>query len=263
MNLKLFDSHAHLSINEVYQDIDEILLRAQKENVNAIMNICIDQKSLSNAKELSKRYPWVYQAGATTPHDVDRLGAEDFEVFKEAAELGFFKAIGETGLDYYYQHSSKQNQRKYLIKYLHLADSLNLPVIFHCRDAFSDLFKIVDDEYPKDKKAVLHCFTGSIDEAEEVIKRGWFLSLSGIVSFKRSNDLRKVASFVPIDQLLIETDTPYLAPQSKRGKQNEPSFIKETAQVIADQKQISIEKLSIKTYENACKCFNLHQSTKK
>ncbi|PIS00394.1 MAG: TatD family deoxyribonuclease [Chlamydiae bacterium CG10_big_fil_rev_8_21_14_0_10_35_9] len=257
--MNLFDSHAHLSIDGVFQDIDEILLRAQKENVNAIMNICIDEKSLSNAEELSKKYPWVYHAGATTPHDVDKLGTKDFEIFKEAAERGFFKAIGETGLDYYYQHSDKQNQRKYLIKYLHLANKLNLPVIFHCRDAFSDLFKIVDNEYPKDKKAVLHCFTGNIDEAGEVIKRGWYLSLSGIVTFKKSEDLRKVASLVPIDQLLIETDTPYLAPQSKRGKQNEPSFIKETAQVIADQKQISIEELSVKTYDNASKCFNLQK----
>jgi len=258
--MNLFDSHAHLSIDEVYQDIDVILLRAKKEKVSAIMNICIDQKSLSNAEKLSKKYPWVYQAGATTPHDVDRLGSEDFEIFKEAAEKGFFKAIGETGLDYYYQHSTKQNQRKYLIKYLHLANKLNLPVIFHCRDAFPDLFKIVDDEYPKDKKAILHCFTGNIDEAKEVIKRGWYLSLSGIVSFKKSSELRNVASFVPIDQLLIETDTPYLAPQSKRGKTNEPSFIKETAQVIADQKHMSVEELSIKTYDNAHKCFNIQKS---
>jgi TatD DNase family protein len=257
MNFNLFDSHAHLSIDEVYQDIDAIINRAQTNKVNAIMNICIDQKSLENAKKLIKKYPQIYHAAATTPHDVDRLGAVDFKIFEKYAENNFLKAIGETGLDYHYEHSSKANQKKYLIKYLHLADRLNLPVIFHCRDAFDDLFEIVDNEYPKDKKAVLHCFTGDILEAKRVLERGWYLSISGIVTFKRSDTLREIVKIIPLNQLLIETDTPYLTPQSKRGKINEPSYIIETAEMIASQKGISLDVLANTTYDNACRCFNI------
>lgn len=232
----LIDSHAHLTSNDVYPQIDDILGRAAQARIRKIVNICTDQQTLLNARELCRKYPWVFFTAATTPHDVEKIGEEDFTVFADSARKGELVAVGETGLDYYYEHSNRDIQKKFLVKYLHLALECQLPVVIHCREAFRDFFEILDQEYVVNSKhapGVLHCFTGTLPEAEEVIKRGWYLSLSGIVTFKKSAELHEVAKMVPLSHLLIETDTPYLAPQSKRGKPNEPAFIAETASFIA------------------------------
>lgn len=247
--MHFFDSHAHLTSEDVLPHVEEIIARAK--NVTRILNICTDKKSLEEGILLAKKHPHIFNAGATTPHDVEKEGELFFPIFEKAAKEKQLVAIGETGLDYHYEHSPIELQKKYLSKYLALAAVTKLPVIFHCREAFDDLFAITDDEYPKNGKAILHCFTGSIREAEEVLKRGWYLSLSGIVTFKNSVALREVAKMVPLNQLLIETDTPYLAPQSKRGKQNEPAFIEETARCIAEVKNISIEDVAKASFENA------------
>lgn len=246
-----FDSHAHLTSTEVLPHLDAILQRAR--NVKHILNICTDKASLEQGILLSQKHPHILNAGATTPHDVHTEGESFFPLFEKAAKEKKLVAIGETGLDDYNSNAPIELQKQFLIKYLHLAIKTHLPVIFHCREAFTDLFSIVDQEY--NGPAILHCFTGSIKEAEEVLKRGWFLSLSGIVTFKKSEALREVAKIVPLDQLLIETDTPYLAPLSQRGKMNEPSFIAETAQCIADIKKIPLEEVAKATSENAKKLF--------
>ncbi|HSX12839.1 MAG TPA: TatD family hydrolase [Chlamydiales bacterium] len=246
-----FDSHAHLTSFDVIPHLEGILFRAK--NVKHILNICTDKTSLEQGIALSKKNPHIFNAGATTPHDVDTEGELFFPIFEKAAKEKKLVAIGETGLDYYNSNAPISLQKKYLSKYLFLASETQLPVIFHCREAFNDLFSIVDQEY--NGPAILHCFTGSIQEAEEVLKRGWFLSLSGIVTFKKSEALREVAKMIPLNQLLIETDTPYLAPQSQRGKMNEPSFIAETAQCIADVKGISLEDVARSTFENASSLF--------
>ncbi|PIS03270.1 MAG: TatD family deoxyribonuclease [Chlamydiae bacterium CG10_big_fil_rev_8_21_14_0_10_42_34] len=253
--MQFFDSHAHLSSDEIWPQIDEVMLRAKLSNVRRIMNICTDVKTLNGGLLLQEKFSEIKNAGATTPHDVEKEGEEVFPIFAEAARNKKLAAIGETGLDYYYKELNVEIQKKFLIRYLHLALECNLPVIFHCREAFSDLFAFTDAEYKKNAPAILHCFTGSIEEAEKVISRGWYLSLSGIVTFKKSEQLRDVAKMVPLNQLLIETDTPYLAPQSKRGKQNEPAFISETARTIAAIKGISIELLAKATFENAERIF--------
>jgi TatD DNase family protein len=248
-----FDSHAHLSSETILPAIEELLKRAK--DLKYILNICTDRKTLEAGLQLAKNHPHILNAGATTPHDVDLEGELFFPIFEKAAFEKQLVAIGETGLDYYNSTAPISIQKKFLTKYLHLAIKTNLPVIFHCREAFQDLFSIVDQEYPKNMPAVLHCFTGSIAEAEEVLRRGWFLSFSGIVTFKKSEALREVAKIVPLSQLLIETDTPYLAPQSKRGKTNEPAFVVETAQCIADLKKISLEEVANATCENGEKLF--------
>ncbi len=166
-------------------------------------------------------------------------------------------AVGETGLDYYYKELNPAIQQRFLVRYLHLAAECRLPVIFHCREAFADLFAIADGEYPKGAPAILHCFTGTPKDAEHVFSRGWHLSLSGIVTFKKSDILREVAKMAPLKQLLIETDSPYLAPQSKRGKQNEPSFLPEMAHCIAAVKGISVDEIARATFENASRLFQM------
>jgi TatD DNase family protein len=253
------DSHAHLTSPAVFDELEGVLERAQQAGIKAIVNICTDPLSLERGLALSQRYPWIYQAAATTPHDVEKEGEQVFEVVAASARQGQLKAVGETGLDYYYEHSNRAIQKDFLRRYLHLALECQLPVVIHCREAFQDFFEILDAEYQingRHAPGVLHCFTGTMAEAEEVIKRGWMLSLSGIVTFKKSVELQQVARRVPLEQLLIETDTPYLAPQKHRGKQNEPAFLLETAQCIAELKQISFEEIAEATAYNARRLFS-------
>lgn len=255
-----FDSHAHLTCETLLPDVDALVDRASEAGVNHVVNICTDRPSLQAGLELHQRKPHILNAGATTPHDVERLGEADFPAFEQAAKAGDLVAVGESGLDYYYEHSDRKLQQAFLRRYLNLARECNVPIIIHCRDAFADLFSILDEVYREGGKTLpglLHCFTGTIAEAEEVVARGWMLSLSGIVTFKRSEELREVAKMVPLDQLLIETDAPYLAPQGRRGKTNEPSYLPLTAQVIADQRGMTIAELAEATTQNALRFFRV------
>ncbi|MBA2367637.1 MAG: TatD family hydrolase [Candidatus Protochlamydia sp.] len=255
-----FDSHAHLTSNTLNEQVNAILERARLASIHAVINICTDILTLERGLKLSEKYPWVYQAAATTPHDVEKEGEAVFETIAACARSGSLIAVGETGLDYHYEYSAKQIQQEFLRRYLHLALECRLPVIIHCREAFADFFDILDAEYQVEQKhapGVLHCFTGTMAEAEEVIKRGWMLSLSGIVTFKKSIELQQVAKEMPLSQLLIETDAPYLAPLKKRGKTNEPAYVVEVAACIAALKNLSIEEVAQATSDNARRLFGL------
>lgn len=250
----MIDSHAHLTSPDVLPTLEDVVERAKLAGVEKIVNICTDEESLKKGLLLAKRYPWIYNTAATTPHDVEKEGASFFPIVKAA--VADLVAVGETGLDYFYEHSPKQLQQLYLSRYFELALQVNLPVIFHCRDAFDDLFAMAGEQY-RDKPAVLHCFTGSIDDARGCLDRGWFISFSGIITFKKSEALREVVKFVPLDRLFIETDTPYLAPQSKRGQPNEPAFIIETAQKIAELKETTTDQVQKITARNISQFFAL------
>lgn len=250
------DSHAHLTSDPVFGELDGILKRAKENKIDKIFNICIDKISLERGLELVKKEKWIHNVGATTPHDIEKEGGLYFPLFEEAAKQGKLVAIGETGLDYYYEHSPKELQKTFLARYFNLAGECLLPVVIHCRDAFEDLYAIAQENFPKGQ-AVLHCFTGTMKEAEVALERGWMISFSGILTFKQSEELRSIAKEVPLNHILIETDTPYLAPQSMRGKRNEPSFIHEIAQTIANVKGIPLEEVAKMTSKNAKRFFNL------
>ncbi len=251
--MKLIDSHAHVAA--LKGDLVALMERAKEAGVAAIVNIATTKEELEFGLSLNFEAPQIFLAAATTPHDVSTKGESDFEPIRRCAMAGKLHAIGETGLDYHYEHSPVKQQQDFLRRYLHLAMESSLPVIFHCRDAFADLFRITDEE-KYTGKAVLHCFTGTLEEAKEVVARGWMLSLSGIVTFKKSTALREVAREVSLENLLIETDAPYLAPERHRGKQNEPAFLIETAKCIAEERNISLEEFASKTVSNAEKFFD-------
>jgi TatD DNase family protein len=254
----LIDSHAHLSKTTLTDQVEDMLVRAQQARIQGIVNICTDVETLQIGLELSRRYPWIYQAAAITPHDVDKIGEKQFPEIARHAREGKLVAVGETGLDYHYYAETKELQKHFLKLHLSLARECQLPVVIHCREAFADFFEILDQDAQKGfVPGVLHCFTGTIAEAQQVIQRNWYLSLSGIATFKKSTELREVARLVPLDKLLIETDTPYLAPQSKRGKTNEPAFITEVAALIAELRRISYEELVKATARNAQRLFGL------
>lgn len=258
--MNLVDSHAHLTSDALSPVIDVILERAKSQGVTTIINICTDESTLNRGLTLAQKYPWVFTTAATTPHDVAQEGELVFPIVEKHARNGDLVAVGETGLDYFYMHSPKETQQHFLRKYLRLALECQLPVVIHCREAFDDFFKILDEEYVvqgKHAPGVLHCFTGTVSEAKEVLARGWYLSLSGIVTFKKSVELKEVARIVPLDQLLIETDSPFLAPQSRRGKTNEPAYLLETASAIAEIKGVPLDQVAQATSSNAYHLFKL------
>lgn len=251
------DSHAHLTSDDLYPNIEEYIERAKLAGVNQIVNICTDLKTLQRGIALSQLHPQIVNAGSTTPHDVTLEGEIYFEHFEKAAYEKKLVAIGETGLDYYYEHSPKKLQQTFFIRYLQLAIKCNLPIIIHCREAFQDFFEIIDQHFPKKKQGVLHCFTGTIEDAKELVKRDWYISFSGIVTFKKSIELQEAARLVPMENLLIETDSPYLSPHPLRGKVNEPSFLPHVAAKIAEIKGIPLSKVSQMTTSNTQKLFKL------
>lgn len=255
MSQNYIDTHAHLTSEQVLPDLEGVLNRAKDRGISKIINICTGRTSLELGLILHEKYPWVHTTAATTPHDVQEEGEDFFPCVERAAMDGKLIAIGETGLDYFYAHSDKKIQQAFLQRYFFLSLKTKLPLIFHCRDAFSDLFAMADADY-SGAPAVVHCFTGTIEEAKAALDRGWYLSLSGIVTFKKSEALREVAKYVPLDRIFIETDSPYLAPQSMRGKQNEPSFLPETAQAVALAKGVSLSELAEATVENAKRFFS-------
>ncbi len=251
----LIDSHAHLCSPALAEDLKSILERAQASGIEAIVNIATTPQELEQGLALSKQHPWIHNVGATTPHDVEKEGESCFDAFATHARAGDLIAVGETGLDYYYWKDSAPLQQAFLRRYLRLAHECDLPVVIHCRDAFEGFFRILDEE--KKVRGVLHCFTGTVEEADAVIARDWYLSLSGIATFKKSETLREVARRVPLNRLLIETDAPYLAPTPYRGKRNEPSYLIETAKCLAEARGISLEELANVTRQNTKSLFSI------
>lgn len=248
----MIDSHAHLTSPELIDSASEMAERAHEAGVEKIVNICTDVPSLEGGLALAKKDSSIFNTAATTPHDVEKEGETFFPIVKR--HVNDLVAIGETGLDYFYEHSPKKLQQEYLQRYFALAKEANLPVIFHCREAFPDLFTIADEMY-RDLPAVLHCFTGTLEEAKSCLDRGWFISFSGIITFKKSEALRKVVSYVPLDRMFVETDSPYLAPQSKRGKQNEPANVIEVAEKVAEEKGVNVEEVARQTAKNSAEFF--------
>lgn len=242
------DSHAHLTGDELWGKIEDLVARAHAANVKRIVNICTDERSLERGLELAKRHPWIFNTAATTPHDVEKEGESFFPLAQK--HVSSLVAIGETGLDYHYQHSPREIQQKFLRRYIELAKKHALPLVFHCREAFPDLFAITQEMCP-DHPCLLHCFTGGLQEARLAVKRGWKISFSGIVTFKKSEELRLVAKEIPLEHILVETDAPYLAPQSLRGRENEPAFIRETVECLANLRGIAPGALAEKTSANA------------
>lgn len=251
------DTHAHLTGEELSGKAEELLARARDAGVGRIVNVCTDVLSLERGITLAKRHEWIFNTAATTPHDVLKEGESFFPLVEKSSHL--LVAIGETGLDYYYEHSPKEVQQQFLRRYIELAKKSALPLVFHCRDAFSDLFAITGEMCPG-HPCLLHCFTGALDEAMEGVRRGWMISFSGIVTFKKSEELRRVAKEIPLEHLLVETDAPYLAPQSVRGRENEPAYIRETLFCIAVLRGMKSETLAEITSANAETFFSFSKA---
>ncbi len=255
----LIDSHAHVDGPEFDGDRDEVLARARAAGVERIVVIGAvgDPSSAERSVALAERDDRVWATVATHPHDVEKMTADWWAVHERLAPHPRVVAIGETGLDYYYDHSPRQAQQEAFARFIDLARRVGKPVVCHIRDAHEDARAILAEHRAGELGVVIHCFTGTPDDAAAYAEAGYYVSFSGIVTYKTAQPLRDSVPRVPRDRLLIETDCPYLAPIPKRGKRNEPAFLTHTAEVVAAAAGMSFEELAAQTTANTARIFRL------
>ena len=248
------DTHCHL--DKLDSTPEEAIIEAKQAGVQRMVTVSVDEPSLDFVSSMVQQFPEVYGSVGFHPHDAAEL-TEDLEqkIRKLALEEKKLIAIGETGLDYHYMYSSAEVQQQVFSKQLQLAVELNLPVIMHSREAETDTLNILQ-EIPVPPLGVAHSFTSSFEMAKTLIEMGWYIGINGIVTFKNAEDLREVVSWLPLDRLLLETDSPFLAPTPFRGKPNKPAYIPAIATFIAKLRGISLEQLSEQTSANAQRLFN-------
>lgn len=232
------DSHCHICSKEFDDDINEVIKKATDENVVRMMIICCDMDEVEKAIELKKQNDVFDIACGIHPEDEKTLKKETWEKFLEYSKSEYISAIGEIGLDYYWNNDNKDEQKDLFIKQINIAKRLNKPIIVHSRDAMQDTFDILKSNIVD---GVLHSYSGSEEMAMEFVKLGYYISLGGPVTFKNAIKPKEVAKVVPIDKLLIETDSPYLTPTPFRGKRNEPSYVKYTGEYICELRNINQE----------------------
>lgn len=253
--LSFFDSHAHYMDERFDEDRHELLLSLNKEgNVKYIMNIAYDMASSETVVSLADKYDFCYGAVGVHPHDADSVTNSDYDILRKLAGHNKVMAIGETGLDYYYDNSERDKQKIEFANHLDLAKELNLPVVIHERDAVKDALDIV---LSKDNIGVFHCYSGSVETAKILLNKGYYISFAGPVTFKNAKHVKEVAKYVPSDRFLIETDCPYLAPVPKRGERNSSFNLKYIVEEIASLRGDTPSNIAKLSLENAKRLFGI------
>ena len=249
------DTHAHINMPD-YVDLSEVLERAKEAKVEAIIDVGFDLESSKASVRLSRDQDFVFSSIGIHPHDADKVSDKDIDELKSLAASPKVVAVGEIGLDYYRNLSPKDAQISLFKKLLGLAQDLDLPVIIHSRDSHDEALRILHEANRGKLKGVMHCFSADVSVAKLVLDLGFYISFAGSITFKKANNLRDTAKFVPLDRLLIETDSPYLAPDPFRGKRSEPSYVVRVAQTIAQVRGLSAEEIGVATTQNAKKLFS-------
>jgi len=254
------DSHCHLDYSNLYDQLDQVIKRATINKVKYLLTICTTLDSFDKIKTIIGKYENIYGTFGIHPHETKNFPDINskfiLDIKKKNSKI---IGIGETGLDFYYNHSEKETQKKSFIQHINAALELDIPVIVHSRNAEIDIVDILKSERKNSNlKVLIHCFTGSRDFAKKLIDIDCFISLSGIITFKNSSELAKTVSYIPMEKLLIETDAPYLAPLPHRGKPNEPSYIIHTLERLSQIKNIQKNVVMEKTTSNFKRLFNLN-----
>ncbi len=250
-----FESHAHYDDKQFSEDIEELVEAMRQEQIAAIINVGADMKSSVKAVELSKKYDFMYASVGVHPHDVVKMLDSDIDILMGLAAYNKVVAIGEIGLDYHYENSPKEVQKLWFREQINLAKAMELPIIVHSREASKDTYDIIKESRAYDVGGVVHCFSGSREMAECYIHLGFYIGVGGVVTYKNAKTLKEVVKAIPLDYLLIETDAPYLAPVPNRGQRNDSRNLKYIAEEIAKIKEISVQEVIDKTYENGKKLF--------
>lgn len=250
----LVDSHAHLNNEQFNEDVESVIDKAKKSKVEYIIVNGFDLESSKKAVELASKYDIVYATVGVHPLDIEKFDDNTIDEIRNLASCDKVVAIGEIGLDYYYDKDKMQEQKEVFLKQLELARELDMPVTIHTRDSINDTYEILKKS---GNYGVMHCYGGSVEYARKFIELGFYISLSGTVTFKNAVVPKEVAKEIDLEKLLIETDSPYLTPHPFRGKRNDPSFVRLVAKEIADLKEIDLRKVEDVTSANAIKLFNL------
>ena len=252
----MIDSHCHLDHEPLYSNLEEVIKRSKAVGIDRILTICTTLESFIKIKDIVKKDKIIFGTYGIHPHESKSDKVSSDLIIKEVKNNEKIIGIGETGLDFFYNHSDKADQIKSFEEHIIAANELNMPLIIHSRNAEDETLEILNNFKNLNLKILMHCFTGSKKFAEKLLNLNAYFSASGIITFKNSIDLQKTFQFIPIDKLLIETDSPYLAPVPNRGKKNEPSFVKFTAEKLASIKEISSSELINKTSSNFNILFN-------
>lgn len=251
----LIDSHAHVSDTQFDTDRNEVLYRAFKSGLKYILEVGCEPPLWDKVAELSKQER-IFSMFGVHPQDADKWNEELFSKLKNLLSNKKCIAVGEIGLDYHYEGYSAEKQKDIFVKQINLALEINKPICVHCRDAYDDMVTIFKN-LKVIPKGVIHCFSGSWEQAKVVLDMGFLIGIDGPCTYPKSNKLKKVIENTPLDKILVETDCPYLAPQKYRGTRNEPAYVIETAHKIAEIKNISFEEVCKQTTENVCSLYEL------
>ncbi|MGD9638403.1 MAG: TatD family hydrolase [Alphaproteobacteria bacterium] len=254
----LIDSHCHIDFEKLQTNITKVMANAQNSGVEKMLSAGVTIKAFPNLYDIISNYDNVFCSVGTHPHyagdeDEKKVTLEELIEFSKRPKV---IAFGECGFDFYYNHSSKSEQEEILIKHINAAQETGLPIIIHTRDADEDAARVLIESYKnKEFKGVIHCFTSGYDFAMKMLDVGFYISASGIITFNTADEIRQTIKEVPLNRLLVETDSPYLAPIPHRGKTNEPSFVKLVAEKLAEIKGVSLEEISNITSQNFMRLF--------
>lgn len=255
----LVDSHCHLDYPDfAAEGLPEIVNRARAAGVGHFLTICTHISEFDKIIGVARQFPFIHCTVGTHPHhaaepsEMNVTREEIVALTRDPKVVG----IGETGLDYHYNHSPAEEQQKTFATHVEAALETDLPLIIHTREADDDTIRLLHDVGRKKARGVMHCFSGGMELAQRSLDLGFYISFSGIITFKKAEEIRQAVKYAPIDRILVETDAPYLAPVPHRGKRNEPAFVAHTAQMVAELKGISVNEVADKTTENFFKLFN-------
>jgi len=256
--MQLIDTHCHLTFEQLASDIEAVIERSIAAGVTSWITVGTDPDQNQKAIAFAKKFDNMYAAVGVHPHDAKDVTDQALRQLKVLAQNRKVVAIGETGLDFHYDHSPRERQADVFAKHLQLAGELDLPVIIHSREAFDETMKILEQAGPDLKKVVFHCFSGSPEQAKIVLDKGFYISFTGVVTFRNAEHTRQAAKIVPLDRLMLETDCPYMSPEPMRKQRiNEPALMLHTAKFLAELKQIPFDEFAEHTTDTARSFFNL------
>ena len=252
----MIDSHCHLDHEPLYENLDAIISRSKSIGITKLLTICTNLDSFENIKKIINIDPIIYGTFGIHPHDADKNLISKEKIIENSEYSKKIIGIGETGLDFYYNNSDKKNQIQSFINHIEACLNLDKPLIVHSRDAEKETFDILNKYKNTNIKILMHCFTGSHDFAKKLLDLNSYFSASGIITFKNSSELRNTFAFIPNEKIIVETDSPFLAPIPMRGKKNEPSFIKYTLKKLAEIKKLTFENMDLITTKNFNNLFS-------
>ena len=251
----LFDTHAHLNDPAFDPDREELMAGLRDKGIGYVMNAGCSLSSSKDIIQMAENYPWLYASVGSHPDSADEVNEDVIEEYRQLCRHEKVKAIGEIGLDYYYEDIPREIQKNAFRMQMALAQEVDLPVIIHEREAHDDGMRIVK-EFPK-VKGVFHCYSGSAEMARQLVNMGWYIGFTGVLTFKNARKAVETAASIPLERIVLETDCPFMAPEPFRGKRNDPGYLPKMAEKLAEIRNISVEEAIAVTTENAKRLYRI------